>query len=92
MNEEDGERRTDGVPTGQFERLARGAGRAMDRAVQRAEVGSRQVYHAVANEAKSGARDVANHASVVVNEVKSELPRLRAELREMEARVRDRLR
>jgi hypothetical protein len=75
-----------------IERLAREAGKAMDWTMHQVELASRQVYAAVSKEAKTNAREMARRASIVMDEAKNELPRLRAELREMEARVRDRMR
>lgn len=75
-----------------IERMAREAGKAVDWTMGQVEIASRQVLAAVSREAEAGARDLARRTSIVVDEAKNELPRLRAELREVQERVRERLR
>jgi hypothetical protein len=76
----------------QIERLAQEAGRAMDWTMQQVEIASRQVYGAVSKETKANARELKRRSSIVMDEARNELPRLRSELREMGARVRERIR
>ena len=75
-----------------IERLAREAGKAVDWTMGQVEIASRQVLAAVSREAQTGARDLMRRTSIVVDEAKNELPKLRAELREVQERVRERLR
>lgn len=75
-----------------FERLAREAGRTVGRTVEQLEITARQVFEAASREARTGAQELHRQAVVVVDGARDELPRLRAEVREMEARVRDRIR
>lgn len=75
-----------------IERMAREAGKAVDWTMGQVEIASRQVLAAVSREAEAGACDLARRTSIVVDEAKNELPRLRAELREVQERVRERLR
>jgi len=74
-----------------MERLARETGRTVGRTVRQVETASRQAYGAVSREARSSARELTHYTSIIMDEAKDEIPRLRAELREMEARVRDRI-
>jgi hypothetical protein len=87
MDEETG-RRTVEDHIARMERLARETGRT----VRQVEVASRQAYGAVSREARSSARELTRHTSIVMDEARNEIPRLRAELREMRTRVRDRIR
>ena len=91
MDEETG-RRTVEDHIAQMERLARETGRAMGWTVRQVEVASRQAYGAVSREARSSARELTRHTSIAMDEARNEIPRLRAELREMGTRVRDRIR
>lgn len=91
MDEETG-RRTVEDHIARMERLARETGRAVGSTVRQVEVASRQAYGTVSREARSSARELTRQASIVMDEAKNEIPRLRAELREMGARVRDRTR
>jgi hypothetical protein len=91
MDEKTG-RRTVEDHIARMERLARETGRAMGRTVRQAEVASRQAYGAMSKEARSSARELTRHTSIVMDEARNEIPRLRAELREMGTRVRDRIR
>ncbi len=75
-----------------IERLAREAGKAVDWTMCQVEIASRQVLTAASREAEAGIRDLVRRTSIVVDEAKNELPRLRAELREVQERVRERLR
>lgn len=91
MDEKTG-RRTVEDHIARMERLARETGRAMGRTVQQVEVASHQAYGAASREARSSARELTRQASIVMDEARNEIPRLRAELRELGTRVRDRIR
>jgi hypothetical protein len=75
-----------------IERLAREAGKAAEWTVGQVGIASRQVFNAVSREAEAGVRDLVRRTSIIMDEAKNELPRLRAELREVQERVRERLR
>lgn len=75
-----------------IEQLAQEAGKAVDRTVHQVEAGSRRLCEDVSREAKADARELGRRASIVMDEARNEMPRLRAELREMRARVRERIR
>ncbi len=91
MDEGAGPRRSGERQLDQIERLARETGRVMGRTARRMETTSRQVFEVVSREARSGAKEAVRRTSIVVDEARNEIPRLRAELREMEARVRERI-
>jgi hypothetical protein len=90
MNEDAGTQGP-GRSADQLERLAYEAGRIVGRTMQQAETTSRQLYGIASREARGNAMELKRRASVVMDEARNELPRVRAELREMHARVRERL-
>lgn len=92
MDESSGPKSTEDEVAERVERLVREAGKAVDWTMNQVQLAGRQVYGAVSKEAKVNAREMARRTSIIMDEAKNELPRLRAELREMEARVRDRIR
>lgn len=75
-----------------LERLAREACKAMDRTMGRLETITQQMVLAASREAGADARDLLRRTCVVMDDIRGELPRLRAEAREIEARAQDRLR
>ena len=85
------DRRPEDEMAERVERLAREAGKAVDWTMGQVEIASRQVLTVVSREAEAGVRDLVRRTSIVVDEARNELPRLRAELREMQARIRERL-
>lgn len=90
MNEDAGTQGP-GRSTDQVERLAYEAGRIVGRTMQQVETTSRHLVGVASREAKTNAMELKRRASIVMDEARNELPRMRAELREMEARVRERL-
>ncbi|MBI0584834.1 MAG: hypothetical protein ISF22_11505 [Methanomassiliicoccus sp.] len=72
-------------------RFAQEAGRYFDRTMQKVESDSKEFMGSVSKEAKEGTREMRRRTSIMVDEVKQEVPRVRAELREMEARIKERM-
>jgi len=72
--------------------LAREAGLMLDRTVDLMEASSREMVRTVSQETQANAQEMKRLAAEVMGDVRQDIPKVRAELKDMEARARQRLR
>jgi hypothetical protein len=71
----------------QMMRVAREAGQMLDKSIREIDASSKDFMSTMSQETKDNATEMKRMASEIVGEVRNDLPRARAELKEMEARV-----
>jgi glycerate-2-kinase len=76
----------------QMARLAKEAGQAIDKAMNIMDASSREMVDKVSQETKGHAQEMKRLSKEIVGEVRGDLPKVRAELKDMEARAREKLR
>jgi len=76
----------------QMARMAAEAGRAVDRAMAAMESNAKQMYEDIRREAGPHAEELRRMAKEIMGEAKSDLPRVRADLEDMEARAKAKIR
>jgi gas vesicle protein len=75
----------------QMARMAAEAGRAFDRAMGAMESNAKQMYEDIRREAGPHAEEMKRMAKDIMGDVKSDMPRVRADLQAMEARAKQKL-
>jgi endonuclease III len=76
----------------QMMKVAREAGQMLDKSIHEIEASSKDLMGTVSRETKGNANEMKRMASEIVGEVRNDLPKARAELKEMEARVHEKMR
>lgn len=76
----------------QLVRMAGEAGQMLDRTMDVLEKSSKEFIGTASQQTKVNAEEIKRLASDALGLVKQDIPKVRAELREMEARARDKLR
>ncbi|NLK26407.1 MAG: hypothetical protein GX307_07545 [Euryarchaeota archaeon] len=76
----------------QMGRMAAEAGKALDRAMSILETESKQMYEDISREAKPHTEEMKKLAKDVMGDVRNDIPRIRAELRDVETRAKEKLR
>lgn len=75
----------------QMTRLAVETGKALDKAMETMEAHCKQMYEEASREAKPHTEEMKRLAKDIIGDVKNDMPRVRAEIREMECRARQKL-
>jgi glycerate-2-kinase len=76
----------------QVMKLAVEAGQMLDKTMNQLETSSKEFVRAVDREAEKNVPEIRRMTNEIIGDVKKEIPKVQAELKEMEARARQKLR
>ena len=72
--------------------MAKEAGHMLDKTMNAMEKSSKELVSNISQETKGNTEEIKRLASDVMGQVKQDIPKMRAELRDLEARAREKLR
>lgn len=72
--------------------MAKEAGHMLDKTISTMEKSSKELVSSISQETKGNTEEIKRLASEVMGQVRQDIPKVRAELHELEARAREKLR